>query len=272
MADLLHVFHGQRQAGDLRRRADGQMTFVYAGTWLDDESGFPISGSLPLSPAVNADPAAHAFFANLLPEGALREAVARQLGISVSNDFALLEAVGGECAGALSLLPEGQTPDGASAGYEPLSTGVVADMARRFSVLPEASGRRPRLSLAGAQDKLPVRRDDDGSLWLPTGGAPSTHILKVPSRDFRHLPANEVLSTRLAREAGLATTDIEMVSLEEVAVAVVRRYDRKVEGSHITRLHQEDLCQALGLMPGMKYEREGGPGFVDAMRVVRERS
>jgi serine/threonine-protein kinase HipA len=128
---------------------------------------------------------------------------------------------------------------------------------------------RPRLSLAGVQDKLPVRRDDDGSLWLPVGGAPSTHILKVPSRDFKHLPANEALVTRLAHRASLVAVDVELVSMEGVQIAVVQRYDRRRQDGAVVRLHQEDLCQALGLMPGTKYEHEGGPSFADAMSLVR---
>jgi len=271
VADRLGVFHDGRQVGELHRRPGGGLAFEYAGAWLED--GFPISASLPPAPGVNTDLAAHAFFANLLPEGRVREAVCRQLGLSVSNDFALLEAVGGECAGALSVLPVSADPSTEAGGYERLEPETVAGLARRFSVLAEVTGRHaPRLSLAGAQDKLPVRRDDDGTLWLPTGGAPSTHILKVPSRDFAHLPANEVLVTRLAREVGLVTAEVDLLELAGVPVALVRRYDRLVRGGGIVRLHQEDLCQALGLLPSTKYEEEGGPSFADALAVVRARS
>jgi serine/threonine-protein kinase HipA len=130
------------------------------------------------------------------------------------------------------------------------------------------------LSLAGAQDKLPIKVDSSGGLWLPVSGAPSTHVLKAPSRDFGHLPANEALVTALARSQSLAVVDVELTRVLDVDLALVRRYDRLVSdgGEQVTRLHQEDLCQALGLLPSTKYEQEGGPSLADAMKVVREQS
>jgi serine/threonine-protein kinase HipA len=275
MAERLDVFFGTRLVGSLRPRAGGAVAFEYSAAWLEGEASFAISASLPLEPGLNRTRAAQAFFANLLPEGRVREAVARQLGLSVSNDYALLEAIGGDCAGALSLLPGSATLDPSAGSYERLEPEAIARMARSFSVLAEVSGRRrARLSLAGAQDKLPIRVDRNGDFWLPVAGAPSTHILKVPSRDFKHLPANETLVTALARAQSLAVVDVDLVCLDDVEVALVRRYDRLVsdDGERVTRLHQEDLCQALGLLPSTKYEQEGGPGFVDAMTLAREHS
>lgn len=267
MPDHLRVWHGDTFVGELRDLG-GRLAFEYAAAWLAAKRSFPLSVSLPLVPGRISDQRAHAFFANLLPEGQLREAVARRLGISVSNDFTLLAAIGGECAGALSILPTSEPIDRSAESYEPLPPASIAAMARRYCVLPEVNAERGlRLSLAGAQDKLPVRRTEDGALWLPVGGAPSTHVLKVPSRGFKHLPANEVLVTRLARSLGLFTVDAELLQLDGQEVTLVRRYDRIVHGGRIERLHQEDLCQALGLMPGAKYESEGGPTFVDAMGI-----
>ncbi len=139
---------------------------------------------------------------------------------SVSNDFGLLQALGGECAGALAILPESETPNWTQGSYEPLPDASLAGMARRF----------------------------------------------------RHLPANELLTTRLARALSLSTVDVELLPVEGVELLLVRRYDRLVVDGAVRRLHQEDLCQALGVMPGTKYEQEGGPAFADALRVVRERS
>ncbi len=273
MADQLLVYHGIRRVGTLTEEYDGRIAFAYAPVWLDDERAFAISVSLPLVPGLDAGRAEHAFFANLLPEGNLREAVARRLGISGSNDFALLRAIGGECAGALTILPCDTAPNPEIGDYERLEPGTIARMARRYSVLAEVTGQhRPRLSLAGAQDKLPVKLDDDGSVWLPLEGAPSTHILKVPSRDFKHLPANEVLISRLASRLSLVAVEIELLCIEELEIAVVRRYDRTVTDGVIARLHQEDMCQGLGLMPGRKYEQEGGPGFGDVWSLIRATS
>jgi serine/threonine-protein kinase HipA len=275
MGELL-VFHQTSLVGRLRSLASGRVSFEYDAGWLDMEGSFAISMSLPLATGAREDTAAQAFFANLLPEGSVREAVARQLGLSASNDFAMLEAVGGECAGALTILPvSAPRPNGSAGSYERLEPSAIAEMARRYSVLAEVTGTRgPRLSLAGAQDKLPVRLDDAGEVYLPLSGAPSTHILKVPSRDFKHLPANEVLTTELARALSLRTSHVELLRFGDVEVAVVQRYDRVVAdlGETITRLHQEDLCQALGLLHSTKYEQEGGPTFAAVIDLVRRRS
>ena len=270
MSDSLGVWHGERLVGTLRRGRGDRLSFEYASPWLDDPHAFAISVSLPLVAGPIEGQAAHAFFANLLPEGQVRVAVARRLGLSASNDFGLLEAIGGECAGALAVLPGSARPSGGAAVYESLAPETVAELARRHSVLAELVGTHgARLSLAGAQDKLPVRFDPDGSLWLPLGGAPSTHILKIPSRDFKHLPANEVLVTKLARALALETVEADLLRVAGTEVAVTRRYDRVVDGAAIVRLHQEDMCQALGLMPGTKYEQEGGPSFTDSLGIVR---
>lgn len=273
MTERLHVFHRRRPVGTLEQQPDGRMAFVYAETWLQAPGRFAISVSLPLAPGSNREIAAHAFFANLLPEGLVREAVARRLGLSATNDFALLAAIGGECAGALTILPEAidTTPEAGS--YEPLPEDLVSRLPGRSSVLAEMVARRgTRLSLAGAQDKLPVYLAPDGRLMLPVNGAPSTHILKVPSAQFKHLPANEALTLRLARALGLEAAEADLVPVGRATCVLVRRYDRTVQDGRVVRLHQEDLCQAVGRMPSMKYQEEGGPGFQDAMQVVREHS
>src|SRR5258708_18117762 len=126
----------------------------------------------------------------------------------------------------------------------------------------EASGTGGiRLSLAGAQDKLPVKVED-GRLLLPEGASPSTHILKFANRDYKHLAENELFVTRLAGECELPTVSAELTKIGNTRHLLVKRYDRVVDGSgNIQRLHQEDLCQALGVPPGKKYEEEGGPRF-----------
>lgn len=273
MADRLTVFHETRRVGTLARLRGGEFGFEYSRDWLEEESSFAISASLPLESGQWVGGPARAFFVNLLPEGALRDAVARRLGLSPSNDFGLLEALGGECAGALSLLAGDDASADQPGSYELLDPEELAEAVRRFDVLPRLSGdRRPRLSLAGAQDKLPVRLDADGSLWLPTGNAASTHILKVPSRVFKHLPDNEFITTQLASALQLAPTKVWLFELGGARVAIVERYDRVREGDGIQRLHQEDFCQALGLLPGVKYEEEGGPTFIDALGLTRRLS
>ncbi len=263
----LLVFCRGRKVGDLWPGQDGGLFFQYDDGWLRYDGRFPVSLSLPLGPDVFAGGPAHAFFANLLPEGAVRTAVCQRLGISEGNDFALLAAIGGDCAGALSIAPH--EPGQREAGYRELVEDELQRWLESWPVLSLAVGEPGvRLSLAGAQDKLPVYLDGD-RLMLPLGDAPSSHILKLPGRDFAHLPANECLVTMLAREIGLPAVDASLRSIGDEQVCVVRRYDRALDrDGRLVRLHQEDFCQALGHLPQVKYEQEGGPSFARCFELV----
>ena len=270
MSATLAVHFGVRKVGTIRRTDDG-LAFAYTEEWLTDPDAFGLSLSLPRVREV--DPRrARFFFANLLPEANVRTLVCRRLGISEDNDFALLEAIGGECAGAFTIVPEGTDPVASSAEYELLEPKRLAELARGYEALPAVDGRgRVRLSLAGAQDKLPVL-EDGGRFYLPLQSSPSTHILKFPNRNFKHLPANEVLVSELARRVGLPVVPTRWEKIGSEGLCVVQRYDRIREGTTVTRLHQEDLCQALGVAPANKYEQEGGPSFIGCVDVVREHS
>jgi len=263
MVELEATFDGQK-IGTVSWA--GRFTFSYDRSW----SSFPLSVTLPLGGPTN-DEAAHAFFANLLPEGGLRHLICRRLGLSEDNDFGLLSAIGGDCAGALSLRPRGVAE--AAADYRPLDEKELAKAAIGSpSVLAVFTGVKGfRLSLAGAQDKLPVRIDGE-KLFLPVGSAASTHILKFANRDFAHLPANEAFMALLARELGLEAAPIELRRVGKQPVAVVTRYDRIVKDGKVSRLHQEDLCQALGRDPRRKYEKEGGPSVPECVNLIAAHS
>jgi len=102
MTNQLTVYLNTTKAGILER--DGQrLTFSYSADYLALPGASPISRLLPLASTVYGDEATRAFFSNLLPEGAVLTQVARQVGISRENVFGLLEAIGGDCAGAISV-------------------------------------------------------------------------------------------------------------------------------------------------------------------------
>lgn len=268
MTDRLQVVHEDRLVGELVRGETGRMAFRYDGGWLQE--GFAISVSLPLD-RVSHDEVAHRFFVNLLPEGAARTWIARRLGISEDNDWELLRALGGDCAGALSVVEEGRA-GGMSPGYEDLDLARLQQLnSSRDPVFPQLGGATSlRLSLAGAQDKLPVRVAADGRLQVPVGSAASTHILKFAGRDFAHLTANEVFTTWLARRLGLGVVDATLETRLDPPGCLVTRYDRRLADGQAVRLHQEDLCQALGLPPARKYEQEGGPGMSKIRGVIED--
>jgi serine/threonine-protein kinase HipA len=262
----LGVYHGQELVGHVATDESDRFSFEYDPAWLVSPSAFPISQSLPLGENTHDGEAAHSFFANLLPEGNVRFLVARRLGLSEGNDFALLAALGGECAGALVISPS--KPSSADHAYSPLDEEELADLAQRGGAFAETSGSGGvRLSLAGAQDKLPVLLRDD-RLMLPLGASASTHILKFASRDFKNMPGNEVMTGTLARASGLPVVNSSLRRIGNELHLIVERYDRISRDGSIVRLHQEDICQALGVPPRRKYEEEGGPTFQQCFEMI----
>lgn len=203
MKHKLDVYLNQMLVGQLSRDAQGDMSFVYESHYLEDKQNRPLSQSLALQKEVYNSKQCRPFFSGILPEAHLRASIARQLGISEKNDFALLAAIGGECAGAVSLLPSPSSPTCLQADYRILDTQAVSNILKTMIQKPMLAGEDGiRLSLAGAQDKLAVAVIDN-HLAIPLGGAPSTHILKPVNRDFPSLIQNENFCLRLARKIGL---------------------------------------------------------------------
>ena len=271
--DTLNVWREQRLVGQLWRNTIGAIGFRYDPAWIDS-GGFAVSRSLPLAAGEFAPEAgvAHRFFANLLPEGAVRDHIVRDLKLP-NTDFDLLRAIGGECAGALSILPVDRQPSG-QRQYRPLTEKDLADLAARrgqiYANFP--ADERPRLSLAGAQDKCPVLVRDD-QYFLPQLEAPSSHILKFELADYRHLPAYETFTTQLAAAIGLPVVDIALRTVGRTRYAQTARYDRIWDDSgEVQRLHQEDFCQALGYGHEKKYQEYGGPTFAQCYRLVLDTS
>jgi len=213
-AQQLGVYFEGQPVGMVAVDDAGLFTFEYAQAWKSNRNAFAISRSLPLEGGDAQANAGQAFFANLLPEGRVRELVARRLGVSQGNDFALLDALGGECAGALVISRAPPTPKAHS--YRPLDEHEIAALAGRGRAFAETSGTDGiRLSLAGAQDKLAVKVDGS-RLLLPEGDSPSTHILKFANPDYKHLPENELFVTRLAGQCDIPTVSAELHAIERI--------------------------------------------------------
>ena len=228
---------------------------------------FP-SLSLPLQGTFRKGVADHFFFANLLPEGEAREAICMKLGISVVNDFELLRRIGGECAGALVILPEGEPPSH-EGRYRPLSHDEIDTAARSAVPARRLMSGPVRFSLAGRQDKWAVYQDADGAFHAPEGAFASSHLIKFDSMRYKASSWNEAFVTYLAR--GLDMPVVPIVPCDHYAV--IERYDRLRDAQgNITRIHQEDFCQALGIASGRKYESDGGPSFGNCLDLVRRMS
>lgn len=268
----LSVYLNAALVGRLQLDTRRRFVFQYDLAWLTDPAAIPLSLSLPLRKAPYDDDGARPFFANLLPEARLREAIARKLGISDNNDYALLEAIGGECAGAVSLYPEDAGPV-VEGEYRPLDEAALRTLIEQMPKRPMLAGEGEiRLSLAGVQNKLPVHFDGS-TVSLPGGGKPSSHILKPTIREYQDSVFNEAYCMRLAKAVGLAVPEVTLFDNRGQQLYLVSRYDRESnpEGD-LMRLHQEDFCQALGYLPETKYEKEGGPGLAACFNLIRERS
>jgi serine/threonine-protein kinase HipA len=274
MARALDVYLHNNPVGHLVQDDDGDMTFQYAERWLDTPGAISLSQSLPLRKERFRQKECRGFFGGILPEQSKREMIARNLGISARNDYAMLECIGGECAGAVTFLAESEAMPERRYGYRKLSNEELAATLRQLPRRPLLAGEEGvRLALAGAQDKLAIRIEG-GSICLPLGGAPSTHILKPNVDRFEGVVFNEAFCMQLAAAAGLPAAAVETRKVDDLDFLLVERYDRRhsaaPDGSAIVeRLHQEDFCQALGIVSEQKYEREGGPSLKQCFALLR---
>jgi len=271
MAHELEVWLFAHHVGTLAL-VDGRLQFGYAPAWLARTGAVALSASLPLQPLPFDDHQARPFFAGLLPEGQMRRLIARQFQVSSQNDLALLDRIGGECAGAVTFLAPGQAlPLPASGdGVRWLSDGEVVALLDELPRRPMLAGQDGlRLSLAGAQDKLPVVFDG-ARIGLPHNGAPSTHILKPAIHAVEDSVHNEGFCMALAQAMGSHPAKSSLHRILDRPFLLVERYDRVLDTQgHWQRLHQEDFCQALGVVPEMKYQNEGGPGLAQCFDLVR---
>jgi serine/threonine-protein kinase HipA len=265
MGRQLDVFLHGHPAGQLENIGGGEMRFVYA----PDQLARRIPLSLSLRKQREQGPQVRNWFANLLPEGGARQRVCQQTGLTLHDDFGLLAALGRDCAGAVTLLPQGETatPPSVQTFYPLTHADIEAWIASPRQTLA-GSGDLPRLSLAGAQHKTALLAFDDGSLARPVDGTPSTHILKIANPAFPELVTLEAFGMRLAEAVGISVATVRLLATPSVSL-LVERYDRRMESTLPRRVHQEDICQALGIAPEHKYQEDGGPSAAQMFTLLR---
>ena len=251
---------------------DGRLSFRYAPGWLSRPDALALSASLPLQAEPFDDRTSRPFFAGLLPEGQMRRLIAQRFQVSGQNDFALLDHIGGECAGAVSFLEPGQALRTSAQGDDVqwLSDEEVVALLDELPRRPMLAGKDGlRLSLAGAQDKLPVVFEG-ARIGLPLNGTPSSHILKPAIHAVDDSVINEGFCMALAEAMQLKPAKSKVHKVLDRSFLLVERYDRLMDAQgHRQRLHQEDFCQALGVVPEMKYQNEGGPDLEQCFDLLR---
>ena len=231
-----------------------------------------ISERLPLSDKPYEDNEIAPFFQGLLPEGEVLANLASAYQVARNDYLTLLEKLGCESIGALTFIVETADASDYAPDYQPVTEHAISEASEDPIRFATTVASETRLSLAGAQSKVawylpeglnPNEAETDD--WLvPKGTAPSTHIVKISRSGEEELALNELACSILSTSCGIETAEVSLLPDIPGAIAV-RRYDREwIEEGHLLRLHQEDLCQALGLPPIYKYQPEG----VDAAYIM----
>lgn len=272
--ELVALLDG-KEVGRVHRDARGRLTFIYSDEWRKAADAYPLSLSMPLGAKEHGRSVIEAFLWGLFPDNErVLDRWAAKFQVSARNVFALISNVGEDCAGAVQFV----TPDRLSAMRSGKEDKVEwldeSDIAKRLQTLraDHAAWRLPRdtgqFSLAGAQPKTALLLQNDR--WgIPSGRLPTTHILKPPTGHFDGHAENEHICLMLARSFGMPTAQSKVMRFKDEIAIVIERYDRQHKGNDIVRIHQEDICQARGIMPTKKYQNEGGPSAFDIIELLR---
>jgi serine/threonine-protein kinase HipA len=242
-------------------------TVAMAGT-----GSIVLSESLPVQTGPFETGPSRAYFEGLLPESSRREEIARRLRVSQNDGFRLLAEIGRECAGAVTIVPEEEQPDGPGDGsVEWLSPEQLADLVDQLPSRPlgiDIGAGKLRLSLAGVQRKLALVREGE-RFGIPGGDTPSTDLVKPQySDEYPDIAVNEMFCMSVAAAIGIHAARSELKTLSGRICLISHRFDREEVDDHAVRVHQEDLCQALGISPNLKYQGDGGPGFPEFRRLL----
>ncbi|MDE1234213.1 type II toxin-antitoxin system HipA family toxin [Vibrio aestuarianus] len=279
----LIVYINNTKIGHLTKVTDGRMQFCYDEKWLAQSDAYPISISLPLQIQPHrGDPVAN-YFENLLPDlTSVRRNLQNRYQTTSTHVFDLLHAIGRDCVGSLSLLPENEVQNGlASTRLEPLSVRNLHNIvtAHEYQFPLGMSNKQDfRITVSGAQEKtalLKIKND----WFLPSFDYPSTHILKFPigfiqqpaaTLDMTGSVENEYFCIKLAEAMGFQVPKIEILQVEGMKALVIERFDRHCsqDGNALIRLAQEDMCQVFSLPSRFKYQSDGGVGIKEIMQLL----
>ena len=274
MSELVTLLGG-KEVGRVHNDTRGRLTFIYDDQWRNDIEAYPLSLSMPIAAKEHGRAAVEVFLWGLLPDN--EQVLARwaaKFQVSARNVFALISHVGEDCAGAVQFVTPERLEAIRSGKEDKVEWLDEAELAKRLRALREdhAAWRLPRdtgqFSLAGAQPKTALLLQNDR--WgIPSGRIPTTHILKPPTGHFDGHAENEHICLMLARNLGLPAAQSRVSRFKDEVAIVVERYDRQQKGNDIIRVHQEDTCQALGIMPTKKYQNEGGPSPANIIELLR---
>ncbi len=267
-----------KEVGRVVQNTHGRLQFTYAESWLRASDAYPLSLSMPLQVQPHGHARIDAFLWGLLPDNAaILRSWSKRFQVSARNAFALLGEVGEDCAGAVQFARPERIEALLTAGRGRVTWLSETDVAERLRALRadvgawRMGGDTGQFSLAGAQPKTALLFDR-GRWGIPSGRTPTTHILKPPNAQLDGFAENEHFCLELGRALGLPTAHSRVMHFGDEPAIVVERYDRLRMPKGWVRIHQEDLCQALGVSPARKYQNDGGPGARTIVDVLRTHS
>jgi serine/threonine-protein kinase HipA len=269
-----------RLVGYLHKSSSGALSFQYAREWLEVSGARPVSLSLPLKSTAYEGELVYNFFDNLLPDSErIRARIQTRYEIPSSQPFDLLAAIGADCVGAIQLCSEQSSESVEIIKAQPISREEIAKLLEGYKAAPLGmieSVDDFRISVAGAQEKTALLWYQ-GQWCRPRGTTPTSHIFKLPigfiahnNIDLSTSCENEWLCLEIAKAFGFETAKAEIQQFEGAKALVLERFDRRWSTNEqwLMRLPQEDMCQALGCSPNLKYQSEGGPGMAEIMQVL----
>jgi serine/threonine-protein kinase HipA len=266
--------------GNLEKNSKGGLTFAYNQHWLQMPGARPISLSLPLVTQSFDGDVVYNFFDNLLPDNLqIRARIQAKFQVATNQPFDLLASIGKDCVGAIQFL-DGDIPTGIKEiHFEPVKNKELATILRGYQDYPlgMTDGTSDfRISIAGAQEKSAFLYYQ-GKWCRPLKETPTSHIFKLPIGFIQHQQMdltdsceNEWLCSQITNAFGLSVAKCEILHFNDVKALVVERFDRKLsqDKTWLMRLPQEDMCQALGVSPNLKYQGDGGPGINEIMSLL----
>jgi len=262
MSRKLNVYLCGEKIGVLSEDDLLQLTFQY------DNNASPLSVRLPVKLESYPHAITYPFFENLTPEGEAFEILTKE-HVSGNNVFSILNRFGGDCAGAVAFYET--TPDKSGEKMSEISSRKIAQIIDKLPQDPLLTSidNPPRLSLAGAQSKFAVYKLN-GKYCRSSDINPTTHIIKITNKRFPDLLENELFCMKLAKTILSNVPEIELLEAEGRPYLEITRYDRYIKNRIVQRIHQEDFCQALGIVSGKKYQTGGGAKLKDCYRIINE--
>ncbi len=276
----LYLYMNGYEIGEYVQWSSGAQEFNYVDSWLERRDAIPISLSLPLTDKSHKGEIVYNYFDNLLPDSIdIRNRIQARFGVNSNQPFDLLASIGRDCVGAVQLLTERVDVDVKKIESTKLNSKEIANELRNYRTLPLGMSRDQefRISIAGAQEKTALLMHE-GKWQKPVGSTPTTHIFKLPIGRIEHAGIdlsdsveNEWLCMEIIRAFGLPVPVVGIEVFEDVKVLVVERFDRAFaeDGTWIIRHPVEDMCQANGIAPALKYESDGGPGISPIMDLLQ---